>query len=243
MIELFPVRRAGFARACVPAITLFATLLAAQAPAGAKAAIEAAGGANKLADLLGISRQAAYSMLSSRRQGTAHTKNRGEVSGGGKKPWKQKGTGRARHGSTRSPIWVGGGTTHGPRNDKDYSQKINKKARVKALFNVLSRQYATGAMLFVDDITLPAIKTKDAVAVLANLAKIESFDKLTSEKRTGTLMIVPELTETLSKSFANFPGVTLVTAADLNPLIASTFRHLVVVNPSAAVAVFENKMK
>jgi large subunit ribosomal protein L4 len=184
-----------------------------------------------------------HAMMANKRSGTAHTKDRSEVSGGGKKPWKQKGTGRARHGSTRSPIWVGGGTTHGPRNDKDYSQKINKKARVKALFNVLSRQYATGAMLFVDDISLSTIKTKDAVAVLTNLAKIESFEKLTSEKRTGTLMIVPELTETLSKSFANFPGVTLVTAADLNPLIASTFRHLVVVNPSAAVAVLESKLK
>lgn len=184
-----------------------------------------------------------HAMMANKRSGTAHTKDRSEVSGGGKKPWKQKGTGRARHGSTRSPIWVGGGTTHGPRNEKDYSQKINKKARVKALFNVLSRQYATGAMLFVDDIALPGIKTKDAVAVLTNLSKIESFEKLTSEKRTGTLMIVPELTETLAKSFANFPGVTLITAADLNPLIASTFRHLVVVNPSAAVAVFENKMK
>lgn len=182
-------------------------------------------------------------MMANKRSGTAHTKDRSEVSGGGKKPWKQKGTGRARHGSTRSPIWVGGGITHGPRSDKDYSQKINKKARVKALFTVLSRQYATGAMLFVDDLALTSIKTKDAVAILGNLAKIESFEKLTSEKRTGTLMVLPEITETVAKSFANFPGVTLITTADLNPLLVSTFRHVILVNPSKAVEVLENKMK
>src|SRR6185369_9697615 len=76
--------------------------------------------------------QVVTSMLSSRRNNVAHAKNRGEVSGGGKKPWQQKGTGRARHGSIRSPIWVGGGTTHGPRNDKNYGRKVNKVEATKA---------------------------------------------------------------------------------------------------------------
>ena len=98
--------------------------------------------------------QVTISMMSNARAGTAHTKDRGEVRGGGKKPWKQKGTGRARHGSSRSPIWVGGGVTHGPRTEKDFSKKINKKMRTKALFTVLSKKYALGKVLFVDALSL-----------------------------------------------------------------------------------------
>lgn len=182
-------------------------------------------------------------MMANKRAGTAHTKDRSEVSGGGKKPWKQKGTGQARHGSTRSPIWVGGGMTHGPRNEKDYSKKINKKMRVKALFTILSDKYAKGATLFVDSIALGAIKTKDANAILATLGTIPTFEKINSTKRTGTLMVLSALDETLTKSFANLPGVTLITASELNPMILMTFRHVVMVNPSALMPTLEAKMK
>lgn len=83
--------------------------------------------------------QVITSMMSNARTPIAHTKTRGEVRGGGKKPWRQKGTGRARHGSTRSPIWVGGGVAHGPRNDKNYARKVNKKMKAKALYTILSQ--------------------------------------------------------------------------------------------------------
>ena len=85
--------------------------------------------------------QVVEGMRSNARSGTAHAKDRSEVRGGGKKPWKQKGTGRARHGSSRSPIWIGGGVTHGPLKDKNYKRKISQKMRVEALFSVLSRKF------------------------------------------------------------------------------------------------------
>jgi large subunit ribosomal protein L4 len=94
--------------------------------------------------------QTVTSMLSSARSNTAHTKDRSEVSGGGKKPWKQKGTGRARHGSTRSPIWRSGGATFGPRNERNYDRKVNKKAKAKALATVLSQKLRDNELIFVD---------------------------------------------------------------------------------------------
>jgi large subunit ribosomal protein L4 len=94
--------------------------------------------------------QVVVSMQSSARRGTAHAKTRGEVSGTGKKPWQQKGTGRARHGSRRSPIWVGGGVAHGPRKDKNYDRKVNRKMKDKALLTILSSKYKNGEVLFVD---------------------------------------------------------------------------------------------
>jgi len=187
--------------------------------------------------------QVVVGMQANMRAGTAHTKDRSEVRGGGKKPWKQKGTGRSRHGSNRSPIWVGGGVTFGPRNDKDYSQKINKKMRVKALYTVLSKKLTDGAILFVDALALGEIKTKDAASVLSTLSGIEGFTKLTTKKKTGVLLVLPETNETLTKSFANLPGVTITTALELNALVAATFNTMVVVNPVDAVAALESKMK
>jgi large subunit ribosomal protein L4 len=97
----------------------------------------------------------------------AHVKDRGEVRGGGKKPWKQKGTGRARHGSTRSPLWVGGGVTFGPSKFRNFALKINKRARRKALFMALSDKATNGAIIIVEDLIIEAPKTK-FVATLLN---------------------------------------------------------------------------
>src|SRR5437868_2291267 len=94
--------------------------------------------------------QVVVSMMSNARSSIAHTKTRGEVRGGGKKPWQQKGLGRARHGSSRSPIWVGGGVAHGPRNDKNFDRKINKKMKTKALYTVLSKKMKDNEILFID---------------------------------------------------------------------------------------------
>src|SRR3989344_1087428 len=120
--------------------------------------------------------QVVVSMTSSMRHSIAHTKTRGEVSGGGKKPWQQKGTGRARHGSTRSPIWVGGGIAHGPRSEKDYDRKINKKAKTKALHVILSQKFRDGEILFVDSLSFGSPKAKDAKNTLISLAQIKGFE-------------------------------------------------------------------
>ena len=114
-------------------------------------------------------------MNSNSRTNVAHAKTRGEVRGGGKKPWRQKGTGRARHGSSRSPIWVGGGTTHGPRNEKNFDRKSNKKAKTKALLTILSRKYKDGEILFLDGVNFAAPKAKEAKTVLLSLSKIKGF--------------------------------------------------------------------
>lgn len=123
------------------------------------------------ADLL---HQVVVSQQSSVRRPIAHTKTRGEVSGGGRKPWKQKGTGRARHGSTRSPIWVGGGVAFGPRNDRNFEKKINKKMKQKALLMALSSKAKDGQLVIFENMDMTEAKTK----VMANaIAKVSKIDK------------------------------------------------------------------
>src|SRR5690606_29965426 len=124
--------------------------------------------------------------------GTAHTKGRGEVRGGGKKPWKQKGTGRARHGSTRSPIWSGGGTAHGPRTEKDYARKINKNVRAKALASVLSQKFADGEIIFVDALSFAAPKAAEARKVLTALAGIEGKKTLGTKTTNAALIVLAD---------------------------------------------------
>ena len=118
---------------------------------------EAIFGAKWNADLVS---QVLYSQASNRRAGTAHTKDRSEVRGGGKKPWNQKGSGRARHGSSRSPIWRHGGVTFGPRNDKDYKKIIPKGMKVAALFSLLSAKVKAGKVIFLDEVPTLSGKTK-----------------------------------------------------------------------------------
>jgi large subunit ribosomal protein L4 len=225
----------------IPAINLDAALYTQKgASAGTFTLPAAVFGVKWNADLV---HQVVVAMQANKRASTAHTKDRSEVSGGGKKPWKQKGTGRARHGSNRSPIWTGGGVTFGPRNDKDYSQKINKKMRAKALFTILSRKFTDSAVLLVDGLAFDAIKTKDASTVLSSFAAVKGFEKLGSKKPTTALVVLPEHNETIEKSFANLPGVTLMTVNELNALIVMPFHHVVIVDPAKSVATLEAKLQ
>lgn len=115
--------------------------------------------------------QVVTGQLANRRATIAHTKDRGEVSGGGRKPWRQKGTGRARHGSIRSPLWRGGGITFGPTKEKGYQQKVNKKMKRKALFISLSDKAQNNGLIVLDKLVLEAPKTKQMIEVMTNLAK------------------------------------------------------------------------
>jgi large subunit ribosomal protein L4 len=174
-------------------------------------------------------------MMGNQREPIAHVKTRGEVRGGGKKPWKQKGTGRARHGSSRSPIWVGGGVTHGPRNDKDYSRKINKKMKSKALAVILSQKVREGEILFVDNLKIDMPKTKDAKNVLTTFGKIKGFEKISGKRKNAAFIALDSKDKNTEKSFRNIGSVTVLEARNMNPLLLLNNKFLVVVNPTSFI--------
>lgn len=180
-------------------------------------------------------KQVADSLLSSKRKNVAHTKNRGEVSGGGKKPWKQKGTGRARHGSNRSPIWKGGGVTHGPRNDKNYDRKVNKSMKTKALYTLLSRKFKEGEVLFVDSLSLPEAKTKTAIKTLNTLSGVKGFEYLFSKKNNATAVVLSEKNKDTERAFSNLGNVEVFEARNLDPLTLLQYKYLVLENPDKSV--------
>jgi large subunit ribosomal protein L4 len=172
----------------------------------------------------------------------AHTKGRGDVSGGGKKPWRQKGTGRARHGSRRSPIWVKGGISHGPTNERDYSKKINKKAKHAALKSLLSKKLSDNLALFVDGVEFTGPKTKDAKSVLLTLSKIDGKKDLATRKRNAALIVTESGNETLEKSFRNIGSLDVVTADKLDVRDVLTYRHIVFLSPEKTVEALSNRL-
>lgn len=184
--------------------------------------------------------QVVESMRGNTRRGTAHTKDRSEVRGGGKKPWRQKGTGRARHGSRRSPIWIGGGTTHGPRNEKNYTRKINKKMKEKALWTVLSAKYRDGEVLFVKDLSFDGPKTKEAKAVLSALAKAGD-NTLATKRKNAAVIALPARNEAVVKSFANIGSVVVDEARMIHPLELLNNKYVVFVAPEDTFKVLEGR--
>ncbi len=181
--------------------------------------------------------QVVVSMRSNLRKNIAHAKTRAEVRGGGKKPWRQKGTGQARHGSIRSPIWIGGGVTHGPLTEKNYFKKINRKMKRKALYSVLSRKVKEGEIMILEDIFVNEPKTKEAAKIMANLCKIGGFEKLAGTKKNRAMVLVKEKNDNLKRSFRNLPGVLLDEAKNLNVLEALTYKYLII--PKQALKAFK----
>jgi large subunit ribosomal protein L4 len=187
--------------------------------------------------------QVVNSIQSAARQSLAHTKDRSEVSGGGIKPWKQKGTGRARHGSSRSPIWVGGGVAHGPRNEKIYDRKVNKKMKAKALFTILSAKWRDGEILFVKNLELVEPKTKLAIALIDRLSNVKGFDKLATKKKNAALITVPALEENVKRGFSNLGSVEVSELRNINPIALLQYKYLVIASPEDAFVTLTSKIK
>ncbi len=185
--------------------------------------------------------QVVIGMQANARTGLAHTKFRSEVSGTGAKPWQQKGTGRARHGSKRSPIWVGGGVSHGPRNEKDYSVKINRKSKTIALFATLSEKLRKEKILFVDAVDLSNAKTKDAEKFLKNLESIAGFETINTDKPNNILLVIPVISAEVRNSFRNINHVTLIESRNINPVDVMKYRYMIISNPTDTQAFLLSK--
>lgn len=186
--------------------------------------------------------QVVTSMKTSARVPYAHVKERGEVRGGGKKPWQQKGLGRARHGSTRSPIWVGGGVAHGPRNEKNFERIVSKKMRAKALYTVLSKKFKDGEILFVDTFSFSAPKTKDGKEVLGSLAGVKGFEIIMKKKSNAALIALHAKNPNTEKSLRNFSHIHIGEFRNLNPVEALERKIIVIENPEEAVSFLSKKM-
>lgn len=158
--------------------------------------------------------QAVVMQLANRRAGTAATKSKGFVSGGGKKPWRQKGTGRARAGSIRSPIWVGGGTVFGPQ-PRDYSYRLPRKARREALLSALSLKNRDGKILVLDKLELEEAKTRLMVKALAEL-KVES-----------ALIVIAQADDKIERAARNLPKIKVIRVAGLNVYDLVRYDHLI----------------
>lgn len=179
----------------------------------------------------GLIHQAVVAQMANRRQVLAHTKNRGEVSGGGIKPWRQKGTGRARVGSIRSPLWVGGGVVFGPTKDRNFKQKINKKMKRKALLMCLSDRAKDEKIVLLDKLELENFKTKKFLEILNKLPG----------KEKKTLLILADNDKKIIKSAANLENVKTIESVNLN--VIDVLNHEYLMLPVATMRAVEESLK
>jgi len=168
--------------------------------------------------------QAAMVQRSNQRKVLAHTKGRGEVRGGGKKPWRQKGTGRARHGSIRSPLWRGGGVTHGPTKEKNFSLKINTKMRRRAIASLISDKVRRGELFILDTLTVADGKTKHAAEVLKNF-----FGK----KPVSILFLIDDKDESAGRAYRNLDKTKVLRSRMVNALDLLNHRYVMMTEDAA----------
>jgi large subunit ribosomal protein L4 len=186
--------------------------------------------------------QAMVAQMANSRQVLAHTKGRSEVRGGGKKPWRQKGTGRARAGSSRSPIWIGGGVTFGPTKDRNFKKDINRKMRQKALFMALTdKAKGKDTLIVLDALGVDEYKTKKIDEIVSNLeGKILKKEAVKNAKRSF-LMIDSGKDEKLKYSARNLAGVKLLNLENINLLDLLKYKNLILTK--TAVEKLEEKYK
>ena len=177
------------------------------------------------------------------RTNIAHAKDRSEVRGGGRKPWKQKGNGRARHGSTRSPIWVGGGVTHGPLTEKDYTRKINRKMKAAALYSVLSEKLKAGEIIFVDELKSKEMKTKEAKEILKSLSTIEGCAELSTKRKNAAFIALGQKDVETERIFSNIKSVFIGEWRNITPSDLLKYKYIVVSHPEESVKFVASKMK
>lgn len=177
--------------------------------------------------------QVAMSQMSNRRRILAHVKTRAEVSGGGRKPWRQKGTGRARHGSIRSPLWVGGGITHGPTKDVNFKRTVTHSQGRVALAAVLSSRVRDGHFAVIDRADVASGKTKDAVTAFAPVTK--HLDGYRTGARVLLVLSGTPADLPVRRATGNLPWMTAVRAQDLNVLTILSFPYLVATQDAVAV--------
>ncbi|MCG2809415.1 MAG: 50S ribosomal protein L4 [Candidatus Portnoybacteria bacterium] len=174
--------------------------------------------------------QAVNAQRANAREVIAHTKDRSEVSGGGKKPWRQKGTGRARHGSNRSPIWKGGGVTFGPTNERVFTQKINKKMKQKSLLMALSSKVKDEEIILLDKLDLTEAKTKKMAEILN---KLKNGAKKDIDK--GVLIVLPTVDQKIITASRNLPKIKTIQADSLNIYDILNYHYLLMPKKSIKV--------
>ena len=167
--------------------------------------------------------------LANQRQGTQSTKTRAEVRGGGRKPYRQKGTGRARQGSIRSPQWVGGGVVFAPK-PRDYSFKLNKKVKRLALQSALSTKVAEGKIIVLDELTLSEVKTKEMVKVLGNI------------KCDNALIVMDGSNENVMLSARNIPAVKTASVNTINVYDLLKYNNLVVTKEAVEKYIYDSSI-
>lgn len=163
-----------------------------------------------------------------KRRGTAHTKTRDEVSGGGRKPWPQKGTGRARHGSIRSPLWVGGGTAFGPRKDKKWGKTLPQKMKKKALAVALSSKVRDNELFILDKVEIAEPKTKLMADFLAGFKK-----KVGVGEKETVLLVLAEADQKLKRAIRNIPEAKIRLAQNINALDVLKTKHVFLTKEAA----------